>query len=335
MTQILIQGNPNVVDEKGRLAVKGYSTTMNVVYNRKDVRKNAFNLKEWNFYQFKCGNYVLQMTIGHVSYMSSVTLTLIRLPDGKKWEIGSMKPFGKLNLDVDPQGESNVQYVARDFAMSFQVTESQRILHFCGKNKQYGNVEAHIVADNDVNNPKMVIATPFDKEHQFYLNYKENYYNASGFVVFDDMRVEFEKATGLIDWGRGIWPYSHEWFWGNLSDHIDGVPFGFNIGWGFGDLSNATENMFFYNKKAYKVGKLNVERTENDYLAPWKLWDDEDTICLNFTPVFDNYTQNKYVVIDTHCNQAFGLFDGYIVVEGKKIEFSNLTAFIEHAVNRW
>lgn len=335
MAQIAIEGRPNIVDKKGRMAAKGYSTTMNIVYNRDDVRKNAFNLKEWNFYQFKCGEYVLQMTMGHVSYMSSVSLALFRLSDGKKWEIGSMKPFGKLNLDLDPQGESYNQYVAKDFAMSFEITRTQRILHFCGKNKQYSNVEVHLVADNDPTNPKMVIATPFAKAHQFYLNYKENYYNASGFVAFDDMRVDFDNATGLLDWGRGIWPYKHEWFWGNMTDHIDGVPFGLNIGWGFGDLSCASENMFFYDKKAHKVGHLHVERDENNYMAPWKLWDDEGTICLNFAPIYDNYTQNKFVVVDTHCNQVFGTFTGYVLVDGNKIEIPALTAFIEHAVNRW
>ncbi len=34
---------------------------------------------------------------------------------------------------------------------------------------------------------------------------------------------------------------------------VDGVPFGWNIGYGFGDTSAATENMLFYNGKAHKL----------------------------------------------------------------------------------
>ena len=56
---------------------------------------------------------------------------------------------------------------------------------------------------------------------------------------------------------------------------------------------------------------------------------------MTFTPVFDNYTQNKYVVIDTHCHQRYGYFDGIVQTEDGPKEFHHILAFLEHAVNRW
>ena len=137
------------------------------------------------------------------------------------------------------------------------------------------------------------------------------------------------------DWGRGVWPYKHEWFWGNLTSHINNVPFGFNIGWGFGDLSNASENMFFYNKKAYKLNHLKVTRNVNNYMDPWHLIDENGLFEVTFTPIYDNYTFNKVLFVNTHCDQVYGYFKGHIMVDGKKIEFNNILAFIEHAVNKW
>lgn len=324
-----------LLNKNGTLAVKGYATKMNIEYNRKYAKSFPCKLKEWIFYQFVKDHYAVQLTIGHLTYVCSVTATVIDLDTGKKWEVNSMRALYSAKLDRDPEGPSFNEYKAKDFYMSFEVTKTERILYFKGKNDKFADVEIKIVADNDIDNEKMVIATPFAKKTQFYLNYKENYYNAKGFARFDDFELDLDGATGLVDWGRGVWPFSHEWFWGNMSTHIDGVPFGFNIGWGFGDLSNATENMFFVNKKAYKVGHLNVERDVNDYMAPWHLWDDEGTIELFFKPIYDNFTFNKILFVDTHCDQVYGNFDGWVKTENGKLEIKDKLAFIEHAVNKW
>ena len=324
-----------LLDKKGYLIQKGYATKMNFIYNKENVKSFPLKLKEWNFYQFIKDTYSLQLTIGHVSYACSINATLIDLKTGKRHEIGAFKLLKTPSLDYNPEENSYNEYKDDNLFMSFEVSEGKRILTVKGKNEKYKNVEIRLDVENDINNEKMVIATPFKKKKQFYLNYKENYYKVFGYVRFDEQEVNFDNATGLIDWGRGVWPYSHEWFWGNLTSFIDNVPFGFNIGWGFGDLSNATENMFFYNKKAYKLGHLKVTRNENNYMEPWHLIDENEDMELFFTPLYDNYTFNKILFVNTHCDQVYGYFNGYIKVDGKKIKFNNILAFIEHAVNKW
>lgn len=319
----------------GSLGAKGYARKMHIVYNREKAKAFPLQLKEWNFYQIQCGSHVLQITLGHVSYICSISATLMDITTGRKWEFGTMKPMYIPKLDINPEAESTCQFEDKDFSLSFRVTKDARILTVQGKNRTYRKVDIQIILENDPDNEKMVISTPFRKKHQFYLNYKENYYRGTGHATFDDKTVSFDGCTGLLDWGRGIWPYRHEWFWGNLTADLDGVPFGFNIGWGFGDLKMATENMFFYNKKAFKLGALNVRRDERDYMQPWHLTDTDNRFELHFTPLWDNYTENKFVVVDTHCNQIFGLCSGHIRTEDGIKEFQNITAFIEHAVNRW
>jgi hypothetical protein len=93
--------------------------------------------------------------------------------------------------------------------------------------------------------------------------------------------------------------------------------------------------MFFYNKKAYKLGVLKVERNLSGYLAPWHIKDEEGTIELLFEPIFDNYTENKFVIIDTHCDQVYGYFNGFIKTSDGQKKVENILGFIEHAVNRW
>lgn len=325
----------DLLTPNGELAVKGYAKKMHILYNRDKAKGFPLKLKEWNFYQIQKDHFVLQMTLGHVSYMCSVSAALMDLHTGEKYEFATMKPLFIPKLDRDPEGDSMVSFADKNFLLSFEVTAKKRILQVSGSNETYPKVDIRIELDNDIQNEKMVIATPFEKPQQFYLNYKENYYAGTGHATFGDVTVDFKGCTGLLDWGRGIWPYSHEWFWGNLTSHIDGVPFGFNIGWGFGNLSKASENMFFYNKKAYKLGHLEVTRNEQDYLAPWTFRDPARLLEMKFEPFYDNYTENKYLVVDTHCNQLFGYFSGTVRTEDGPKEFKKLLAFVEHAVNRW
>ena len=323
-----------LLNQKGCLARPGWARQMHYIYNRERAKTTPINLKEWNFYQFIKDHWVVQLTIGHVSYACSVTATLLNLDTGEKREANSMRLFHTPALDTDPEGPGVSEYRTKDFAMRFEVTERRRLLTFEGKSGRWGDVFIHLDAENDPGNEKMVIATPFDKPHQFYLNYKENYYQAAGFARFGKDTVYFDGAAGLLDWGRGIWPYRHEWWWGNLTAQVDGADFGFNIGWGFGDLSHATENMFFYKRKAYKLGTLQVWM-ECGCMAPRHLKDEEGRMELHFRPIYDNYTQNKLGVVDTHCNQVYGLFDGFAMTDEGRVDFHDLLAFLEHAVNRW
>ena len=334
--QYRLKGNQKLVllGGDGRLYRPGWASRMNYAYNREQAKKNPFNLKEWNFYQFIKGHWVVQLTIGHVSYACSVTATLLNLDTGEKREVNRTRLFYVPTLDTDPEAPSVNEFQAKDFLMRFEVTDRVRQLTFTGKGEPWGDVEIRLDAENDPANHKMVIATPFKRPHQFYLNYKENYYRASGFARFGDLAVSLDGASGLLDWGRGIWPYRHEWWWGNLTARVDDADFGFNIGWGFGDLSHATENVFFYKRKAYKLGTLQVDM-EGGYMDPWHLKDPSGRLELHFRPLYDNYTENKLLVVDTHCNQVYGLFDGYAMTDEGRVEFHDLLAFIEHAVNRW
>jgi hypothetical protein len=47
-------------------------------------------------------------------------------------------------------------------------------------------------------------------------------------------------------------------------------PFGFNIGYGFGDTSAASENMIFFEGRGHKIGRLSIALDEKDALKPWR-----------------------------------------------------------------
>ena len=308
-------------------------------YNREQIKAGPLSLKEWDFYQVISGDYVLQLTIGHVSYVASFSAMQFNTQTGEKRSFTRMKalPMRGMPMPRNPEQPNVLEVEGKDYMMRFETDKDQRQLTMQADDKKLGRIDIEFVLSNNADNEKLVIATPFFKKNQFYLNYKENYYGLSGHAQFGDMRMQpGAQDTALLDWGRGVWPFKHEWFWGNGSGFVNGGRFGFNIGWGFGDLQYATENMFFWNGKAYKLDTLEVERDTHDYMKPWHFRDKDGKFDFTMTPIYDRYTENNMLIINTHCHQIFGRYNGTAVLpDGEIITVKDLTAFCEHAENRW
>jgi len=330
----------DLLDGRGHVAAKGYARIMRVNYNREQIKTHPLSVKEWDFYQVLHGDWVMHLTIGHVSYIASISADLLNIRDGRRVSFNKLRllPLQSMRMPRNPELPHELEAKGRNYLARYEVDEKKRRLIMRAEDKKAGRVDIDITLLNNPENEKMVIATPFaDNPRQFYLNYKENYWGAQGKATIGDVTVEFDESTlSLMDWGRGVWPFTQEWFWGNATGWTGGEHFGFNIGWGFGDTSNATENFFFYKDKAYKLGALEVTRDEKDYMKPWHFVSDDGNFDFTMEPIFDNYTETKILFIDTHCHQVFGNWKGAATLpDGIKLEISDLVAFCEHAENRW
>ena len=117
----------------------------------------------------------------------------------------------------------------------------------------------------------IVVSTPFDgKPTYFYYNMKTNGFPAYGEILFNKQKVIFDKedSFGVLNWGRGVFPYKSKWYWGTASGLLNGVPFGFNIGNGAGNTSAATENMLFYDRIGHKLSEVDFYIPEKKAKMP-------------------------------------------------------------------
>lgn len=316
----------------------GYARQMNFQYRRAEVTKRPFCLKEWDFYQVALDNYVLQITVGHVSYVANFSVTLFSLDGKVRYTASFLRPLvgRRLPMPEHPENPQVLSIHGKNYEFAFTVTGQERHLKVQAQ-AECGPICVDLILPLRTTDEKMVIATPFDRPDQFYLNYKTHYYNLRGIVQFGSLKVEVKSQhTALLDWGRGVWPFHQEWFWSCGSCWIGENRFGINLGWGFGNTEKATENMFFWNGKAIKLGRLQVERNEKDYLKPWRFVDETGLLDLTMTPVYDNDTQTKMAFVNNRCHQIFGRFNGTVILpDGTTQIVENLLAFCEHAVNNW
>ncbi|MGI6201367.1 MAG: DUF2804 domain-containing protein [Christensenellales bacterium] len=323
-----------VLDERGR-PHPGWSDRSVLTYRRGDIKAPFHRIKEWDYYQISDENMCLELTFGHASYAGQVGAMLFNFRTGERYRAPDKLlalPFGRLHLPESAQADSDLIYDKGGLYMRFRVEGGRRQLTCRGDGFE---AEIHLTPTTDKN---LVINVPFDESPTaFYYNQKINCLRAEGAVRYPGGRHIFgPNAWGILDWGRGCWPFHNEWYWSNGAGEIEGQALGFNLGMGFGNTSAATENILFYGGESHKLGAVRFELDQGNYLKPWRLTDDDGRLELTLYPSFDRTTRTKLLWVDNGCHQVFGEFTGYVVLDdGRRLDVSRLYSFAEHAVNNW
>ena len=185
----------------------------------------------------------------------------------------------------------------------------------------------------------MVIATPWaEDEHAFYYNQKINCMRASGTCTLGDKTYTFNPETdfGTLDWGRGVWTYDNTWNWGSGNAVVNGKPFGFNIGYGFGDTKAASENIIFYDGVGHKLDDITFNIPESGYTDPWTITSSDGRFEMDFVPIIDRAAKIDAKVIITDQHQVFGKMSGTAILDdGTKLEVKDLVCFCERVHNKY
>ena len=160
---------------------------------------------------------------------------------------------------------------------------------------------------------------------------------ASGTVTYKGKTYTLNSDVDFagLDWGRGVWTKDNYWYWGSGSGQINGVPFGFNLGYGFGNTTAASENVIFYDGKANKFDDV-VFNISDNYTDPWTIKSSDGRFDMDFTPIIDRNALIDVKVIVTDQHQVFGKMNGTAVLDdGTKIELRDFICFAEKVNNKY
>ncbi len=334
-----------LLNHEGELIEAGYATSLIRDYRRKDIKANPLRIKEWDYYLISDGRRALALTISDNSYMGLESVSWIDLEkpeETTKSEIILM-PMGKTKLP-STSVSGNVSFHNKNLNMIFANNGQKRHLTVNYRNfKDDKTLSADLILD-DVPQDSMVIATPYQEDPKaFYYNQKINCLRAQDYVSIgnDGYRFEPDSAFGVLDWGRGVWTYSNTWYWSSASAMANGKRFGFNLGYGFGDTSAASENMLFVDGKAHKLSQVtfNIPRKEDgsdDFMKPWTFTSDDGRVNLGFEPVIDRAALIDLKLICSDQHQVFGRFTGTVILDdGSPFAIKNLPGFAEKVANKW
>lgn len=343
--------------EDGRLLSPGWARHNVFDYDRRNS-KPAIHRKEWDFYQICNGEYMVQLSFANISiggYVSAVLIDLRHPNKNKKHAAGTIADSTVLYLGgrdkyvLPPKGDvpNNVKMTINGIgsaSFEFDTKETSRTLWYKSKD---GKCECKFEMDIPEGLENITTVLPF-KGHpiSYFMTTKQNCMPCHGFYRNGDIKVEFSKENTFccLDWGRVNTPYKLVWYWGNGSGYVDGQDgkkhlFGFEITWGIGDESNATETAVFYDGKAHKFGAVDVEVFPKDdkYMNDWHFVSEDGRFDFVMKPFYDHHCDtNALNLLRMHSHQVHGLWSGTAILDdGTKVEVKDMYAFCEYVENKW
>ncbi|MHA2250505.1 MAG: DUF2804 domain-containing protein [Candidatus Kariarchaeaceae archaeon] len=329
-----------LLNELGILNQKGWSRKAILEYNRKDIKSKWYRIKEWDYYAIITPNFGLTFTVADLGIMGLFSVTWLDFVNTEFITNEETKLFtrGKTNLPFSSE-KGDIHYKGKNLEIEITRNSDNRSIKINYPTFNKEGLHAEMILYQDPDMDSIVMATPWkNKAKAFYYNQKVNCMPASGVIKFGKLEFKLSKedSFGVLDWGRGVWPYKDTWYWGSASGMTEGVSIGFNIGYGFGDLSNATENIIFYDGKGHKIDQVDFVLDDKDFLKPWKFTSNDGRFEMEFEPIVDRNSKVNLIVFKSVQHQVFGYFSGTVKLDdGRMISVDRLLGFAEKVYNRW
>jgi hypothetical protein len=323
----------------GSLLEPGWATRLLHEYSPFDVKTDPIRIKEWDYYVIVDDDFAFSTVISDNRYLGLATASFFDFKEHKKYSysVPVVLPMGKMHMPSTSE-KGDIYYRNKRCKLSFIHEKGGRRLtghYFATPNKSA--LDFDIFLESNKTDDTMVIATPWEEDKTaFYYNQKINCMPAKGYIKIGDKKFDItpEKHFGTLDWGRGVWPFECTWYWGSGNGYIDGKRFGFNIGYGFGNTTRATENMIFYDGKCHKLDKIYFDIPEN-IMQPWGFLSSDGRFNMRFVPIYDNSSHVSAFLLSRSAHQVFGKMSGSAVLDdGTVLKIKDLTVFAEKVMNR-
>lgn len=340
MRNHLVESYGELLNGKGGLREPGWSKTLVQRYDRSKIKAAKYRIKEWDYYAVLSEKFGVAFTVSDNGYMGlqSVTVLDFEKPEETTKTIIIPFPMGKLKMPQTSE-KGNVHFADKKLSIDYIKTEGRRRIICSFKNFKDGR---DFKCDISLSQPPMdtmVIATPWKEDKKaFYYNQKINCMRASGYFSVGDERHTFNPETdfGTLDWGRGVWTYDNTWYWGSGNCDLDGHTFGFNIGYGFGDTTAATENILFYDGVAHKLDDITFNIPEASFTDPWTFTSSDKRFEMDFVPIIDRAALMDFKVLASEQHQVFGKLTGKAVLDdGTVLEIKDMLMFAEKVHNKY
>ncbi len=343
--QIEITEPSNLFNEDGSLVQTGWAKKPILKYNKENIGKSWWRIKEWDHYSVLNKDFGFLMTIGDIGYLTQMSYVWIDFSNKSRNGNGLFKFFTKSKvLPLSSLEDSVIEFPTDKFNAIITKEKNKRILSINDPSFEDKGISGTLTLEDKPDWDNTVVVTGYNEDPRlFYYNHKVNMMPATGQIKVGKDVYEFspDSSFGLMDWGRGIWPYRTHWLWGSACGMVDGIPVAFNIGYGFGAVGSEpnathTENIVFYNGKAHKLDEVNFHHENRDPTKPWKFTSNDGRFNMTLEPILPQQEKLNMGIIYLNSSLMHGYYSGEIVLDdGKKIKVKNLLGHAEDIFWRW
>lgn len=313
--------------------------------HRANLRGSWGRNKRWDYWAILAGDLVVSSVYADVDYVGLADVWWVDLPSGRTGG-GSIGVPGGKGFEL-PEEPATAPLRARSKRFELDITDdADGTTQIRARWRERDGTPGWLVASIDLppGHESVNVVIPWDDE-RFQFTSKHQARPARGeLVIGDEHRVFGEaygehEAWGVLDVGRGRWPYRTNWNWGGGAgratdgETVVGLQFGgkWTAGTGF------TENGLIVDGRVTKIGdELTWDYDWDDPLKPWHVHHPSGIVDVELTPRFDKHTKIEAGLLGTETHQVFGTWRGVIVTgEGQHVSLDGIQGFAEKSRWRW
>ena len=340
-------GNQNEIIESsdlfnkdGSLVQRGWARKPILRYNKENIGKGWTRIKEWDHFSVLNKQFGFQLTIGDIGYLTQMSYVWLDFENKEREGKGEFKFFTKSKLlPLSSLENSLIEFPSKKFNATIEKMGNKRMISIDDPSFLDKGIKGTIILEDKPEWDNTVVVTGYKEDPRlFYYNHTINIMPAEGNIEIGDKKYQFKPDTsfGLMDWGRGIWPYKTHWLWGSACGTVGGASIAFNIGYGFGDLSTHTENIVFYDGKANKLDEVTFHHDDRDPTKPWKFTSSDDRFNMVLEPIIPHREKINMGLIYLNSSLLHGLYSGDIILDnGEKIHIKEMLGHAEDIFWRW
>ena len=339
-----ITSRTDILDDNGHVIQPGWARDDLFNYDRSKIKVGAHRIKEWDFWEVYNNNYRVIMNIFDIGFAGVAQFTFTDFQTKKSVNAGMIKLFtrGSVGNPKSWRYEKPLRFQRGKSWMEF-TREGDKIHLRCEfpKAAKGKGIVAEITLYVDPKMDGIVNLIPFENPKQFVYAEKINCMPATGFVKIGDEQFPFSDKTnswGVLDWTRAVFPYKNHWKWCTASGNVGGVPFGFNLDYGFG--TESSKNMIFYKGKGHHLDEIAYQHNKKNLMDSLSIESiHENRVKLILTPLFIEKAGVDVGFLAMKGYNTYGFFTGEVILDdGTKItitENDKLFGWAEEFWQKW
>lgn len=300
--------------------------------------------KKWDYWAILAGDLVVSVTYADVDYLGMASVWWCHLPSGRTGGRDNNLPLARgINLPDRP-GTAPLRWSGT--AGSVELVDDDAGLAIDARWTEADGRSGRLSARVDLpdGHESLNVVIPW-RPTRFQYTSKHQARPAHGSLTVGDETWTFGAGTaepdawGVLDVGRGRWPYRNVWNWGGGAGRtVDGDQVvGLQFGGKWTEGTRHTENGVIVDGRLSKIGdELTWNYDWDAPLRPWTVRAPDGSVDVRLDPIYDRHSKAEALVMGMEVHQVFGRWSGTVRDDdGRTYALDGIQGFAEEARNRW
>lgn len=315
-------------------AAKGWSRTPMHVAN---LAGGWGRTKRWDYWAVLAGDLVLSVTYADIDYLGIAGVWWCDMRTGTEGG-HTANVIGARGIDLpELPGTEPLRY--RSKAIDLDLVDDGHgttiAARWTERDGRSGSLKVRV--ERPEGHESLNVVIPWS-DSKFQFTSKHQARPAHGTLQVGDDERPIAGGWGVLDVGRGRWPYATRWNWGGGAGRsVAGADIGLQFGAKWTEGTGFTENGVIVDGRLTKIGsELTWTYDWDDPMAPWRVRHPDGSLDLALTPRFDRHSKVQALVLATEVHQVFGAWSGHITDDAGVVHhLAGAQGFAEESRSRW